>query len=651
MSEFFTDPEEPLDQEEASNSPDDEITLAARQLQGINPFCHFSLEDLLPLAHQLEVHHFNTGEIILNQYDALKSIVIVTDEVIVSEMNRYVEDQTKSGLFGVKEILAGDETSPWTLTALSDSDIWLIPRDDFLNVIRNIPGLTERLLTDIVKDLSLDLLERKKEKTNIQEQRRLTREILEHMGVGTLTINQSGEIGQHYNNLAETYLEKTRLAGVPFADIIMGNDREALRKYYQALQLLFSGNRIDPEMIISLLPKNVEINQRLLQLDYSFVQDTDGNVSYVFVRMADHTLERRLEEKEIAEKKIMNIMQTNIGSYMAMLEDVSATLKKTVSLFKLQGGDNFPPDEETLADVMRSLHSSKGVCGQHELSSLKQVIHNLEDEMQHLGKREPGYDPEKLKSLVDGFKKEVAYAVSLKNSLGPDIIKLLQGVTFSKDEFNTLLDAVNRKDIADTGRLILDKTLAPAENIFDNWEKDIRRISEKSGKEVIFSAEVEKDLKLQPALIQKLNVELGHIYRNCVDHGLEPPGDREKRGKNRSGHIDASVQSVNNTLLLKISDDGIGLDRDKIVQAARNNTNLSQQKVEAHIDSGEIWKILFIPGFSSSKTVTSTSGRGIGLDAVLDSTINMGGFIRVESEANKGTAFIIEIPLRPDLEP
>lgn len=643
MSDFFIDEFDDADDPFGGAEP--ELSQELEQLRKIDLFRDLPPEGLEHLCGHLSRIRLSAGEAFINQYDEIKQVYLLPHTATVSEMNRYVDDFERNGLFGARELITEQEHFPYTATAVSDSDAWFVDRETFVDVFKQIPGLYESMLEALIRDLTFELGINKKEKTNIQEQRRITREILENMGVGTITIDHAGEIGQYYNNLAKRYLDRDKLAGLPFADVVLSDDRDTLRKYYQALQLLFSGNRIDPEMIINLLPKEISINNRSLSLKYSFAQDTNGNVSYVFVRMADVTFEKRQEAKAEQEQKIIAVLQSNIGSYLAMLESVKATLNLVKSLNDADIGNDLVAERDMLAAVMRSLHSSKGICGQHELIALKSVIHDLESEIQNIGRADAAFNRERFLELTARFREEYAYAVSLKNSLGPDIINLLQGVNFSQEEFDALLASIAQETHDETKRIIHEKILVVSDRIFDNWSQDIEKLAEKNGKQIEFATEIEADLRLHETLAHKLNVELGHLYRNCVDHGIETPGERQRLGKPETGTISISAYKREEMLVIEISDDGAGLDEDKIVRMARANPNLPQRAVEEYIADSEIWKILFMPGFSSKEAVTGTSGRGVGLDAVWETLTSLRGKIRMDSKKDVGSTFSIEIPL------
>lgn len=645
MSEFFTDYFDDTDPEPDETGPEEEQSPIVQSLSRLDLFSQLPHDSLLQLADSLNHIKLSAGEVFLRQYEELTTVFILADNAIVSVMNRYVDDHQRNGLFGARECINGEYELPYTATAVSNCDAWSIPSKDFIDTFKQISGLYEAMLETSIQDLTQELSVNEKETTHIQEQRRITQEILENMGVGTITINQAGEIGEYYNGLAKVYLGRESLAGLPFADVIFSGNKEALRNYYRALQLLFRGNQIDPEMIISLLPENVEVNQRNLQLSYSFAQDTDGNVSYVFVRIVDVTFEKNQEAKKIQEQKILFIMQANIGSYLSMLDSVKATLNLVKSLGSADIGADLVSEKEMVAAVMRSLHSAKGICGQHELIGLKTVIHELEGELQNINKTDSEFSKNSFLELISRFKEEYSYAVSLKNSLGPDIIALLQGINFSQDEFNTLLEAVKQENYDEIRRIVYEKILVRSDHIFDNWSQDIKKLAAQCGKEIEFITDFEADLRLHETLAHKLNIELGHLYRNCVDHGIESPEERRKLGKPELGKIAISASRIEEMLVIKISDDGAGLDEDKIVQMARENPNLPQQAVEEYIADNEIWRILFMPGFTSRDVVTSTSGRGVGLDAVWDTLKELKGKIRMDSEKGVGSLFTIEIPL------
>jgi len=486
----------------------------------------------------------------------------------------------------------------------------------------------------------------KGEKTNIQEQQRLTKEILENMGVGSFSINQTGEIGDNYNDLAEIYLGKKNLAGMPFADIILSNDKEVLRNYYRALQLLFSGNEIDPEVIISMLPKEVETNDRILKLDYSFVQDVYGNVLSVFVRMEDVTRERNLEEKELQEKKILSAMRSNLGGYLLMLGDAEKSLNQIESFANDTVFKDRKPDDELTSTIMKSLHSLKGLSGQFELNALKKTIHELESQIQQSGTNVIQIDT--FERNLKKFKKEFNYATSLKETLGNNIINILQGVSFTQAEFKRLQESLEKGDLQAIKSLILEKTLSPASKIVENWDTDIEKLAGELGKKINFQVDVPEDLQVPNEVAQKLNAELGHIYRNCIDHGIESAEDRLKQGKEDTGNIRVMILKDAGFLRVEIQDDGAGLDQEKIIKIAQSNPDLDQEEINKYCAAGDVWKILFLPGFSSSKTVTMVSGRGIGLDAVKDAIQSIKGSITVTSRLNEGTAFIIKIQVIPD---
>ena len=134
-----------------------------------------------------------------------------------------------------------------------------------------------------------------------------------------------------------------------------------------------------------------------------------------------------------------------------------------------------------------------------------------------------------------------------------------------------------------------------------------------------------------------------HIIRNSLDHGIELPEVRRDAGKDEQGIIALSAQNAGGEVLIRIEDDGAGMNRGKILQKAREKGLLT--KAEAEYTDQEIYSFIFAPGFSTKEQVTEFSGRGVGMDVVVSNLKALGGSITVDSTPGRGSVTIIRIPL------
>jgi len=153
---------------------------------------------------------------------------------------------------------------------------------------------------------------------------------------------------------------------------------------------------------------------------------------------------------------------------------------------------------------------------------------------------------------------------------------------------------------------------------------------------------VGEDTEIDRNMVDLINDPLIHLVRNAVDHGIEPPEERERKGKPKVGTLLLKAYHSGGNVVLEISDDGRGLDRDKIMQKAiakgLNNSGNSMSENEAN-------DLIFQPGFSTADNVTDISGRGVGLDVVRKSVETLRGRIDISSEFGKGCTFVVHLPL------
>ena len=145
-------------------------------------------------------------------------------------------------------------------------------------------------------------------------------------------------------------------------------------------------------------------------------------------------------------------------------------------------------------------------------------------------------------------------------------------------------------------------------------------------------------------LIEEIKMPLMHILRNSVSHGIEFPIDRIKQGKDEVGIIRLTSKQEENNVIISIEDDGYGVNFEKVKETALKKGLLTQEEI-SNMDSKQLLKLLFFPGFSTEEAVTEISGRGIGLDIVKNKIANLNGEIFIDSVLNKGCKVTIRLPL------
>ena len=209
------------------------------------------------------------------------------------------------------------------------------------------------------------------------------------------------------------------------------------------------------------------------------------------------------------------------------------------------------------------------------------------------------------------------------------------------DNFNKAAHQL-KKIINDIQDVAMSIRMVPLSGTFHRMERLVRDMSKKLGKEAdlkIAGDETEVD----KSIIEHLADPLMHIIRNCMDHGIESPEERIKKGKPEKGEIILSAHNEGGDVWVTVKDDGQGLDREKILKKAREKGLI--KKSESELTDKEIYSFIFLPGFTTNDKITEFSGRGVGMDVVTDSIEKVRGTVLVDSTPGKGTTVSIKIPL------
>ena len=183
--------------------------------------------------------------------------------------------------------------------------------------------------------------------------------------------------------------------------------------------------------------------------------------------------------------------------------------------------------------------------------------------------------------------------------------------------------------------------MLPIGTTFSKFKRVVRDLSAELGKEIRLTAEG-ADTELDKTVIERLSDPLVHLIRNCIDHGIEAPDVREAAGKPRTGTIHLSAVHSGPNVLIQISDDGAGLDTGSIRQKAVEKGLIA---ADALPTDKELFALILMPDFSTAKTVTSVSGRGVGLDVVKRAIDALRGTTEITSVRGKGATITLKLPL------
>lgn len=195
----------------------------------------------------------------------------------------------------------------------------------------------------------------------------------------------------------------------------------------------------------------------------------------------------------------------------------------------------------------------------------------------------------------------------------------------------------NTRDLQES---VMSIRMMPMDFVFSRFPRMVRDLAGKLGKKVDFVT-VGAATELDKGLIERIVDPLTHLVRNSVDHGIELPENRRKAGKGDTGTLTLSAAHKGGSIVIEVTDDGAGLNRDKILAKAQSNG----LAVSENMSDNEVFSLIFAPGFSTAEVVTDVSGRGVGMDVVKRNISAMGGVVEIRSALGFGTTISISLPL------
>ncbi|MEF8874713.1 MAG: chemotaxis protein CheA [Candidatus Thermoplasmatota archaeon] len=362
-----------------------------------------------------------------------------------------------------------------------------------------------------------------------------------------------------------------------------------------------------------------------------------------------------------------------------------------------------PSDEEVVEELYRESHTLKGMAGTMGYEGIQEISHKMEEffnewRSKNVSIKESSFDllfecldtievlafegEEEYQSLVERLEGALQDGVTSEDESGPEeggkegskkkrkklrpsdkikvdlgdleqVMNLVSELVMSKGTLENLSDSLDSNRLSNvTGRIdritgelresVLEMKMTPVRTVFKRFPRMVRDVAKENDKKVNFQMEGE-EIELDRTLLDRITDPLVHLLRNAIDHGIEPVEVREKKGKPPEGEVKLVAKQKEDNVVIEVSDDGRGLDKDAIKEKAVEKGLAGQEQVE-ELPEEEIYMFVFHPHFSTKEEVTEVSGRGIGMEVVKKTMDSLGGEVHIESEKDKGTTITLVLP-------
>lgn len=270
---------------------------------------------------------------------------------------------------------------------------------------------------------------------------------------------------------------------------------------------------------------------------------------------------------------------------------------------------------------------------QMALQDLRRAQLNLKSFMKALHKRE---SERQRRDMPDGVHADAAVLLDEGNRAIEQFERVLKILREDSAQRDVLSNQIQHG--------VMGMRMIPISTIFDAYPRAVRDLAKTLGKEVrlvIEGGETELDRKM----VEKLNEPLIHLIRNAIDHGIETPDERVRRGKPHEGVLRIGARNEGSSIVIEIEEDGRGIDFDRIKAKAVEKRLIAENEDINRFSENDLINLIFMPGFSTNDFITDISGRGYGMDVVKQCVETLKGYIAVDSRRGTGSRFAIHLPL------
>ncbi|WP_419763493.1 MAG: ATP-binding protein [Arcobacter sp.] len=464
---------------------------------------------------------------------------------------------------------------------------------------------------------------------------------------GFLSLDRSLTVGKEYSKECEKLLGND-IFGKKVDELFDFESSEQKLFFNKTLLDIFNEkDEIVQNSFIELLPKEFIINRRAISMEYKRLNDEK-----FMIILTNITHKKKLEQKIKKEQQLLKMIVTIISDttqFYELINDFKSFANNKLKIFDINNSALF-----NLSEIYREVHTFKGLFSQVYMSNSVKRLHTFESEISEYIKDKKFTNKElgKLLEKSDFLSWIDDDLEIIKSILGKEFLDEDSVVKVNEDTIIHLENKIkeyckldrkhlnNYEDILfETQRLRL-RTLYQA---LTPYPKLCEELANSLDKQIYPFKILGEETIVLPTDFKLFVKSLIHIFRNLIDHGIEDIETRLEQGKNEKGTIVCSFKLEGDFLTILISDDGRGIDRNKIRKKVEELNLLPLEEFDKMSDE-KVYDLIFHDSFSTKEEITELSGRGIGMSVVKNELIKINGTVQIKSVINEGSTFIFKLP-------
>ena len=496
------------------------------------------------------------------------------------------------------------------------------------------------------RDITLQKTQERELERKVAERTQEIRRLLDNMDEGIFTISADGKIMPGYSAVTEQIIGNFS-PGDNFLDRLKLEPqlRETIEGTFNLL--VDSDTKLDWDDMLKFMPSEFETqSSSWLRARFRPIYDSRGSrADQIMAVVQDITVEKALwvgmSQTQAQQEMVFKILQDR-ENFEMFYRDALEMLKESRKALRALT----VAKRSTVDSLFRTMHTIKGTGALFGLAEVAEKAHAIEDTLRVLREHRDAEIPAEQQQVI------LADMDDLRNQLqqARDTVRQLIGEEDSEERKFTLseakIDNIRREilehiegDAAEKIMPILDRLKRiPTIRLLKKYRSLVDQIAEKLDKRVELLIEDPDETELTPEFFHRLDPLFLHVIRNAIDHGIEQPEERLQSGKDAVAKICLKFRKHDGGLKITIFDDGRGIDTELLRKVGLERGFIRPENAQ-RMSREDILRLLFIPGFSSAKTVSDLSGRGVGLDVVKTELEKMGGRMRLITKTGLGTTF------------